>query len=126
MIERRLSTRTEFNVTTRGFTLFRFPIAERALRSTLLATAAGLLTAPGAQASIVWRTNGHEYAFVSAETITWTAARAEALALGSGWDLATLTSADEEALVRTLLPVALPLAALSFALVGWTRRRRPK
>lgn len=79
-----------------------------AVRRTALAAAAALITAPGAQASVVWTTNGHEYAFVQADDITWTSARAAALALGGGWDLATLTSATEELFVGSLLTVTWP------------------
>ena len=75
-----------------------------ALRPSTLAAAAALLASLGAQAGVVWSGNGHEYAYVDAANLTWTAARASALGLGDGWDLATLGSADEDAFVRSLLP----------------------
>lgn len=50
-----------------------------------------------AQAGVIWAGNGHEYELVNAEGITWTAARAAAL--NSGWDLVTVTSAEENAFI---------------------------
>ena len=52
---------------------------------------------------------------VFAEGITWSAARDAALALGGGWDLATVTSAAEDALVVSLLPTN-PLSRSHFYL----------
>lgn len=60
--------------------------------------------AQAATAGVVWSGNGHEYEVVLAEGITWTDARAAALALGGGWDLATITSAQEDTFVISLLP----------------------
>lgn len=74
------------------------------VRNGLLAAAAAL--AGGAHAGVVWSANGHEYELVLAQDITWTAARSAATALGAGWDLATITSAAEDAFVRTLLPAS--------------------
>lgn len=71
----------------------------------VLAAALALLVAPTAQAS-VWSANGHEYEFVPAENVTWAAASAAARGRGPGWHLSTLTSADEEAFVMSLLPTA--------------------
>jgi len=56
-----------------------------------------------------------QYAVVFAEGITWSAARSAALALGGGWDLATVTSAAEDALVVSLLPTN-PLSRSHFYL----------
>lgn len=52
--------------------------------------------------------NDHWYTVVFAENITWTDGRAAATALGSGWDLATIGSAEEHAFVTALLSTALP------------------
>lgn len=77
------------------------------IRNSLLVAVATL--AGAAHAGVVWSSNGHEYGLVFAQDITWTAARAAATGLGAGWDLVTLTSAEEDAFVRTLLPAS-PIA----------------
>ena len=60
-----------------------------------------------AQAGVIWGSNGHEYDIITAEGITWTSARATALAMGTGWDLATITSAAENAFaISSLLPTS--------------------
>src|SRR4026208_1026026 len=47
--------------------------------------------------------NGHLYEAVAVETaISWENARAAARARGPGWDLATITSANENAFVKSL------------------------
>lgn len=46
----------------------------------------------------------HYYAVVSAPGLTWDQARAEAQGLGTGCDLATITSAAEQAIINGLLP----------------------
>lgn len=64
------------------------------------------LVAPSATAATVWNGNGHEYEVVVAEGATWQSARASAQALGSGWDLATVTSVAENTFFISLLPSA--------------------
>jgi hypothetical protein len=64
------------------------------------------LSSSPVQAGIIWADNGHEYAVLTAENITWTNARSAAQALGAGWDLATITSAAENAFVISLLPAS--------------------
>jgi hypothetical protein len=64
-------------------------------------------TPPVLPAPTVWGPtaggNGHLYEVVRVGTpLTWDSARAAAQALGPGWDLATITSADENAFVKTL------------------------
>ncbi|MCD6680487.1 MAG: PEP-CTERM sorting domain-containing protein [Burkholderiaceae bacterium] len=58
------------------------------------------VAAHGANASVVW--GGSEYDVVTAEGITWSVAKAAADA--TGWHLATVTSAAEDAFVSSLLP----------------------
>lgn len=78
------------------------------IRRGLLASALALLITPVSHAGMVWSANGHEYEVVLAEDVTWSHARAAALARGPGWDLATLTSAGERDFVAALLPAAPP------------------
>lgn len=60
-----------------------------------------------AQAGVVWSVNGHEYDLVNSEGITWTDANAAAQALGNGWYLATITSAEEnDFVVASVLPTS--------------------
>ena len=61
-----------------------------------------------------WEGNGHEYAVVGADGITWDAARQATTALGGGWHLATITSAAEQAFVGSL-----PLSGVEFWLGGF-------
>lgn len=72
-------------------------------RNACVAAALGT-AAQVASAGVIWAGNGHEYEVVFAEGITWTDARAAALARGSGWDLATIATAQEDAFVISLLP----------------------
>lgn len=51
----------------------------------------------------IWPTNGHEYRVIPVQNITWTNSRAAAQALGPGWDLATIGSAEENTFVKSLL-----------------------
>ena len=57
-------------------------------------------------------TNGHEYDVIllpvssSDAERTWDVARTYAQSLGSGWDLATITSADEQAFINSLITSA--------------------
>lgn len=52
--------------------------------------------------------NGHEYEVVLAEAKTWSESRALALALGAGWDLASIGDVGENNFVVSLLNPALP------------------
>jgi hypothetical protein len=71
--------------------------------------AAGLVlgvAAQVAQAGVVWSVNGHEYALVNDEGVTWTNADAAALALPGDWYLATITSeAENNFVIDSLLQV---------------------
>ncbi len=49
--------------------------------------------------------NDHWYEFIS-DVVTWTEARDAALALGSGWDLASITSQKEQDFIIALLPLS--------------------
>lgn len=76
------------------------------LRHCVAALAAATLV-PTATAGVIWGVNGHEYEVVFSEGVSWTNARAAAQALpGGGWDLATITSAAEDAFVAGLLPTS--------------------
>ena len=52
---------------------------------------------------ITWSVNGHMYDVIVFPDQTWDAARTNALALGTGWDLATITSSGEQAFINSLL-----------------------
>lgn len=68
----------------------------------IAAAAVALGIAAHANASVV--RGGSEYDVVAAEGITWSDAKAAAEA--KGWHLATVTSADEDAFVSSLLPAS--------------------
>jgi len=61
-----------------------------------------------ANAGAIWATNGHEYEVVFSHRIAWDTARSAAQGLGSGWDLATIGSAEENVFVASLLDAGLP------------------
>jgi hypothetical protein len=63
---------------------------------------------------------GHEYEVVLAEGITWNPARAAAMALGPGWDLATIGSVAENNFVEGLLTALFPLPERSHFWIGGT------
>ena len=48
--------------------------------------------------------NGHFYELVTASFTTWSSARADAQAIGAGWDLASIASEAEENFIISLLP----------------------
>lgn len=52
---------------------------------------------------VTWATNGHAYDVVVLEGADWNTARTAAQGLGAGWDLATITSAGEQAFINSLL-----------------------
>ena len=57
-------------------------------------------------APIIWGVNGHQYEVILATNISWTDARNAALALGPGWDLASITSQPEQDFIIPLLPAS--------------------
>ena len=71
-----------------------------------LALAALALLAPTQTAHAAVIFNGHEYDVVLAPGMTWEQARTAAMALGAGWDLATIGTAPENAFVESILPAA--------------------
>lgn len=72
----------------------------------ILVTITALLFAGHAVAiPITWPGNGHQYEVISDLGITWTDARTAALALGPGWDLASITSQAEMDFIISLLPL---------------------
>ncbi len=71
-----------------------------------VASALVALASCPAQAGTIWTDNGHEYTVLTAENITWTNAQSAAQALGSGWDLATITTVAENTFVVSLLPAS--------------------
>jgi hypothetical protein len=78
---------------------------KRRVRSIVLVACATSITAVAVAAPVRWSVNGHYYQAVSVGTpISWDAARQAAKALGPGWHLATITSAEEDAFVRGLFP----------------------
>jgi len=65
------------------------------------ASATAALLASGA-AAVTWPGNGHQYDVIVASGIEWSAAAA-AETLGIGWHLATITSAEEDAFVASII-----------------------
>jgi hypothetical protein len=65
----------------------------------------------------VWAGNGHQYAVVAEEGITWDAAQMAASALSGGWHLATITSPQEQTFVSALLLPEIP--GVEYWLGGW-------
>jgi Lectin C-type domain/PEP-CTERM motif len=55
---------------------------------------------------MTWSANGHEYDVILLPGSSWDAARADAQSLfaSGGWDLATITSAEEQAFINSLIP----------------------
>lgn len=53
--------------------------------------------------SVTWSVNGHQYEVVSAQGISWADARTAAQNMGTGWDLATITSQGEQDFIATLI-----------------------
>jgi PEP-CTERM motif len=79
--------------------------ARSAKSSTLMALAltisglAGVATA----APITWSSNGHTYDVITSNSISWDASRTAAQALGTGWDLVSITSLAEQNFITSLL-----------------------
>ena len=68
----------------------------------LVVALSGLLSTAEA-APITWSGNGHSYEVVTSNSISWDDSHAAALALGTGWDLASITSLDEQNFISGLL-----------------------
>ena len=78
------------------------------MTKTLLALALSIATLVASSGSahaipVVWGGNGHLYEVVLLADVPWGTARSAAQALGPGWDLATITSAGEQAFIAGLL-----------------------
>ena len=54
---------------------------------------------------VLWVDNDHLYDVITSEDILWDTASADALALGPGWDLASITSQAEQDFITSLLPI---------------------
>jgi len=52
---------------------------------------------------VTWSYNGHSYEVISANSTTWAEARTQAHDKGAGWDLATITSIEEQNFITNLL-----------------------
>ena len=50
--------------------------------------------------------NGHFYEIVFAAQVSWSDARTNALAMGPGWDLASITSQAEQDFIISILPAS--------------------
>ena len=74
-------------------------------RNALAAAAVVTLLGAGsaAAAPVQWGGNGHWYEYIPATSITWSDADAAAGLLGAGWNLASITSAAEEAFIVSLI-----------------------
>jgi hypothetical protein len=53
-----------------------------------------------------WISNGHQYEVILLPDSSWFAAQTNAQSLGSGWDLATITSVEEQAFITSLITPA--------------------
>src|SRR6476661_4455824 len=73
-----------------------------------LLSGAGVLLLLGGTADASSIYLGHEYQVVLSTGLTWSSARAAALTLGSGWDLATIGDAGENTFVKGLLNTSAP------------------
>jgi hypothetical protein len=67
-----------------------------------------------ASSPMTWAVNGHEYAVIGVDGISWDAAFEATSALGGGWHLASITSAAEQEFVASL-----PLSGVEFWLGGF-------
>jgi hypothetical protein len=78
---------------------------KKRVRSIVLVACATSITAVAVAAPVRWSANGHYYQAVPVGTpISWADANQRAKALGPGWHLATITSAEEDTFVRGLFP----------------------
>jgi len=64
--------------------------------------------------------NGHEYEVIILPDISWSAAQTNAQSLGSGWDLAAITSASEQAFINSLIiPATNPTGVVQYWVGGF-------
>lgn len=68
---------------------------------------------------VLWDFNGHLYDVILQSGINWDNARSAAQALGAGWDLATITSANEQTFIQSLLPLPNQIERSEFWLGGY-------
>lgn len=67
----------------------------------------GIVTPPNVSATpVLWSANGHYYEIIQYQGKTWQEARLAAQSKGDGWDLATITSVEEQNLIASLLGIA--------------------
>jgi len=79
----------------------------------------GFAAASDASATpVLWSANGHYYEVIQYPGATWSDARAQAQAIGAGWDLATITSAEEQNFIAGLLGLADPFGSISEYWIG--------
>lgn len=77
------------------------------MKKSLVGLVTGLLIfgIAGVASAVTWNSNGHEYEIINSPSISWAAARTAAQAKGAGWDLATITSIEEQNFIaNNLLP----------------------
>jgi hypothetical protein len=67
---------------------------------------------------VLWGANGHYYEVIQYSGQTWDSARAQAQAKGAGWDLATITSPEEQNFIANLLGTANPSGSISEYWIG--------
>lgn len=68
---------------------------------------------------VTWTSNGHQYEVISSPSISWESARVTAQAMGNGWDLATITSLDEQNFITSLIgPVPVTGSFVEYAIGG--------
>ncbi len=68
----------------------------RSFSKIAVALSAAAMSLSTVAAPITWSANGHEYEAISAPSTSWADSRTQAMGLGAGWDLATITSMDEQ------------------------------
>ena len=73
-------------------------ITNRTFKLSMVAAALALTGFSGKafSAPITWNDNGHTYSVVYSNSISWDDSRVAAQALGEGWDLASITSIEEQ------------------------------
>jgi hypothetical protein len=67
---------------------------------------------------VLWSVNGHYYDAVTSPEASWDNARTQAQAKGAGWDLATITSIEEQNFIASLLGNADPSDPISEYWIG--------
>jgi hypothetical protein len=73
-------------------------LSTRFAKTSILAAALAFsgLAGVAEAAPITWSSNGHAYEVFASNSISWDDSRAAAQALGAGWDLASITSIEEQ------------------------------